>query len=170
MFAAVALVVLLSGSSCGTKPSHEQAKPGREFTVSASTTGSFSRGLSWAFKGSSRYGAMLTIDGQVTEVMVDPLQFEELRSLVHAARFFDLDSEYGERVWDGSTKVLSISDGEETNTVTWYFLMNWVHNSPSKLEDPARAVEVMMLVRSWFDHPDAVDLRKYNQVVLDAVQ
>jgi hypothetical protein len=49
------------------------------------------------------------------------------------------------------------------------FLMNWVHYDVAKLEEPARAIRVLNVIRGWFDDAEAVDLRKYDRMVLDAV-
>lgn len=49
-----------------------------------------------------------------------------------------------------------------------HFLMNWVYSNPSKLNEPARALWVFRLVRGWFDDADAVDLSRYDDMVLKA--
>jgi hypothetical protein len=43
-----------------------------------------------------------------------------------------------------------------------------VHNDPEKLHEPSRAIRVLQLIRNWFDDLEAVDLRKYDRVVLEA--
>ena len=47
--------------------------------------------------------------------------------------------------------------------------MNWVRSDTKKLEEPARAIRVWRHVRQWFVDDDAVDLGRYDQIVLDAV-
>lgn len=43
-----------------------------------------------------------------------------------------------------------------------------------RLSDPAvrssRAVRISVLIRGWFDDPEAVDLRRYDRMVLDAAK
>ena len=89
-----------------------------------------------------------------------------LRHTLLDERFFDLGDEYGEQVADGSTDTISISAGDRTKTVKLHFLMNWVHHAPWRLREPRRAVKVLLLLRGWFDDPNAVDLRRYDRMVL----
>lgn len=71
---------------------------------------------------------------------------------------------------DGSVDSLSVSMGPHIHTVKVHFLMNWVHADRAKLREPSRAVRLLVMIRGWFDEPEAVDLRKYDQIVLDAAQ
>lgn len=48
---------------------------------------------------------------------------------------------------------------------------NWrVHYDRTELREPRRVVRLLVMLRSWFDGPQAVDLRKYDQMVLDVVK
>ena len=92
-----------------------------------------------------------------------------LRTTLETERFFGLADEYGELVADGSTQTITVQSGDKIKTVKLNYLMNWVHHDPAKLTDPARAVRIWRHVRQWFDDDDAVDLGRYDQMVLDAV-
>ena len=67
------------------------------------------------------------------------------------------------------SRTISIAVGDDVKTVHIHFLGNWMQNDREKLREPARALRVWKLIRSWFQHRDAVDLEGYNQRVLDAV-
>jgi hypothetical protein len=95
-------------------------------------------------------------------------QLDHLRETLIRERYFDLGGEYGETVVDGSTHTLIITVGDVTKTVRLDFLMNWVYYDRAKLREPARAVRVWMLIREWFHDSDVADLRKYDQMVVDA--
>jgi hypothetical protein len=69
---------------------------------------------------------------------------------------------------DGSVDSLTVTAGGRTRTVRVHFLMNWVNTDRTKLREPAQAVRLLVLLRGWFSDPEAVDLRKYDQKVLDA--
>jgi hypothetical protein len=43
-----------------------------------------------------------------------------------------------------------------------------VYSDRSKLKEPARAVRVFQIVRGWFDDKEAVNLKKYDDMVLEA--
>ena len=141
-------------------------------SVIASTTGRFVQGRSWNLSVNSAGKAHLTIDSypapKSREFDITPQQIEQLADNLKKENFFKLKKEYGEFVADGSTDVLTIVMGEESHSVSIHYLMNWAHNAPSKLKEPARAVRVFQIVRGWFDDPDAVDLRRYDQIVLEA--
>ncbi len=83
--------------------------------------------------------------------------------------FFGLTKDsYGEIVPDGSTGTILVTQGEKTKKVEIHFLGNWVKSNPEKLKEPARALEILQIVRSWFSDEEAVDLRKYDKIVMDA--
>jgi hypothetical protein len=46
--------------------------------------------------------------------------------------------------------------------------MNWLKFEPTKLAQPARALRVWSVVRSWFDDPEAAELKKYVQLISTA--
>ncbi len=62
------------------------------------------------------------------------------------------------------------SKGNVARTVSIQFLMNWVYSSPQKLKEPTRAVRVFHVVRSWFNDKDAVNLKKYDDLVMEAAR
>jgi hypothetical protein len=140
-------------------------------SLKASTTGRFGEG-SWHLSVSSSGQAHLMIDTypkpKTREFNISPEQINQLAEIAERERFFALKADYGELVPDGSTDTITIVRGDETHTVSIHFLMNWVHSAPSKLKEPARAVRVFQVVRGWFDDKDAVNLKKYDDMVLEA--
>lgn len=141
-------------------------------SLKLTTFGRFSRGKSWELDVHHDGNAQLRIETHpptIHEFTVSTEQFNELRETLIREHFFKLWSNYGQTVVDGSTDTIRITVGSKTKTVHLRFLMNWVRSDPEKLREPARAIRVGMVVRNWFDHPDAVDLRRYDQMILDAV-
>lgn len=95
-------------------------------------------------------------------------QLDQLRTLLLSERFFDLATEYGERVHDSTSYTLTIHNGE--TTIRIHNLMNWVvENETSKLKEPARALRVIHCIRKWFNDPQAHDTSQADEMVLDAV-
>ena len=141
-------------------------------TISASTVGRFSRGHSWYLKVNPAGLAELIIatfpDRTEKRFQVPNEQLSEFRSALVEERFFELNGEYGEDVADGSEQSLTVAAGRRTNTVKVYFLMNWVHSDKARLREPRRAVRLLVLVRGWIDAAEAVDLREYDKMVLEA--
>ncbi len=143
-------------------------------TIDTSTVGRFTKGMSWHLNVNSPGQAELTIETfpkpTVKRFNVPKDRMAEFRKALFDERFFELASEYGQQVVDGSTKTLTVKAGERTNTVKVYFLMNWVHYDKAKLREPSRAVRLLVMLRGWIDDPQAVDLRKYDRMVLDAAR
>jgi hypothetical protein len=141
-------------------------------SISASEFGYFSRGGSWTLVANDAGKATLTIytsHESTREFQISKKQLDDLRKVLTQERFFELQGEYGELVSDGSTNTITIRAANRKKTVELKYLMNWVHNDVAKLEEPARAIRVMHVIRGWFDDPEAVDLRKYDRIVLEAV-
>jgi len=143
-------------------------------SVEASTVGDFARGFSWQLRVDESGAAELTIQAFPKDLrrrfVVPAQELTALRQAVERERFFLLADEYGQQVVDSSTTVIRVTLGGREKTVTLRYLMNWVHSSPERLREPARALRVLQLVRGWFDDPDAVDLRRYDEMVLRAAQ
>jgi hypothetical protein len=91
-----------------------------------------------------------------------------LRTSLLNERFFELSDDYGQRVPNGSTTTVTVTAGDQTKMVKLHFLMNWVHNDKAKLREPSRAVRVLLIIRDWFEDVEAVDLRRYDRMVLEA--
>jgi hypothetical protein len=127
----------------------------------------------WNLSVNSAGEAQLTVFSQPTDKTVNTKvssdQLDKLRQLLVRERFFELDDDYGEIVLDSGLQAITVTVGEFSKTVRIHYLMNWVNHEPAKLRDPARAVRVGMAIRDWFDDPDAVDSRAYDQKVLDVV-
>ena len=165
-------VVVVTRYVQAAPPEQDQRRPRTPISVIASTTGRFAEGHSWHFSVNVAGRAHLTIGThpkpQAREFDISPEQMGQLADVLEKERFFTLQADYGERVPDGSTDTITIVRGGVTRTVSIHFLMNWVHSAPSKLKDPARAVRVFQVVRGWFDDKDAVNLKKYDDMVIQA--
>ncbi|HMC63483.1 MAG TPA: hypothetical protein VKI65_00940 [Gemmataceae bacterium] len=144
-------------------------------TIAASTVGAFGKGRSWYLSMNSAGQAELTIETYPErtrrQFQVSKEKLAALRKALRQEKFFDLSGEYGEQVPDSSTTTLTVTAGDHTKALKLHFLMNWaVSRDKARLREPARAVRVMLLIRNWFTDAEAVDLRKYHQMVLDAVK
>ena len=141
-------------------------------TIAISTVGRFAAGKSWHLSVNSAGKAELTIETYPEwthrEFQVPAADLQMLRKALDDEKFFALSDEYGETVLDGSETTITIVAGDKAKTVKVRFLMNWVNNDKSKTLEPSRAIRIKMIVRNWFSDQDAVDLRKYDQKVLDA--
>lgn len=143
-------------------------------TIAVSTVGRFAKGSSWHLSVNSAGQAELTIETYpnrtVRRFEVSKEQIAAFRKALLDERFFELAPDYGEQVPDGSTRTVTIVVGSHANTVKVHFLGNWVRGDKSKLQEPSRAVRLLVMVRGWFDDAEAVDLGKYDKLVLDAVE
>jgi hypothetical protein len=173
-------LVLIVGSvrAQSTRPAKVRSKPTQyqiehgPLSISASEIGMFSKGDSWELQVRPNGKATLDIffGKKKREFEISKTQLDELRKALVKERFFDLADEYGQLVADGSTTTVTVSVDGKTKTVALKFLMNWVHDhdAAAKLQEPSRAIRVLNVIRGWFNDPDAVDLRKYDRMVLDA--
>lgn len=164
-----------SGNQLNPESSVPEAKLRQApLTIASSTVGRFSKGYSWYLSVNSAGQAQLTIDTSPTPVrrtfVVSSEQLAELRKVLLDERFFELKEEYGEVVPDGSIRTVTVTVGDETRSVRLHFLMNWAQNDRTKLREPCRAVRVGLVIRKWFDDAEAVDLRKYDKIILEAVE
>jgi hypothetical protein len=176
---AVVAALCLVVSSC-TNASADEQKPAvteRQvqhcpITMSGSCLGYFGRKpCGWYLSVNSAGEAELTLqDGQNTrrQFKVSPEQQRALQKAILDEKFFDLSEDHGDLVVDGSTRTLTICVGHMVKTVRVHYLMNGGKGDAATLREPARALRLLMLVRSWIVDPDAVDLTKYDQKVLDA--
>jgi hypothetical protein len=141
-------------------------------TISVSTVGLFAKGHSWHLSVNSAGQAELIIDAPKRirkQFQVPKEQWAEFRKALADGRFFELDEEYGGRVPEGDERSITVTAGRHAHTVKLLFL----HESSTdkaKLREATGAVRLLVLVRGWFDEADAVDQRKYDQAVLDAVK
>ncbi len=148
-------------------------------TIAVSNVGRFAQGGSWHLSVNSAGKAELTIEpsafGHKAQIRrqfdVTKEQLAAFQKALDDESFFDLGVEYGQRVPDGSTQTLTVICGNRVKSVQVGFLMNWVAaNEKEKLRDPSRAVRLLVLVRGWFNDAEAVDLRSYDQRVLEAAK
>jgi hypothetical protein len=174
-FVLVLSALMPAGATCPGRQAPADAPADEEpLTIAASTAGRFAHGSSWHLSVNSAGQAELTIDSFPERTRrrfeVPPDRLARFRQALREERFFELASDYGERVPDGSEESLTVTAGGRTRAVRVHFLMNWVHSDRAKLREPARAVRLLVLLRGWFSDPGAVDLRKYDQKVLDAAK
>ena len=181
--ATILTLMLVAALGCTNQsvPTVQEAPPKQNSTADSSeplsitldNEGRFAEGSPWTLTVKPDLSAILEIrafpDKHTRAFTLTHEQMAGLRSNLLSERFFDLDNEYGQLVPDGSTQTITVQLGEQTKTAKLHFLMNWVHNDPSKLENPARAVRVWRHCRSWFSDDGAVDLGRYDQMVFDAV-
>lgn len=175
------LLIATSGCNRGSSTSTKESTPTQGSTVdlrapmsiTLDNEGRFADGSSWTLTVNSDRSAVLETrtfpDAKKRAFMLTPKQMADFRMALQSERFFDLADEYGQLVPSGSTQTITIQSGNETKIVKLHFLMNWVHNDPARLVEPARAVRVWRHARQWFDDDDAVDRGRYDQMVLDAV-
>jgi hypothetical protein len=176
---AVVAALCVALCSCTNAPAAEEKPAVTEWqvqhcptTVSGSCLGYFGpKPSGWYLSVNSAGEAELTLqDGKDTrrQFRVSPEQQRALQKAILDEKFFELSEDYGDLVVDGSTRTLTICVGQMVKTVQVHYLMNGGKGDPATLREPARALRVVMLVRSWISDPDAIDLTKYDQKVLDA--
>lgn len=169
-----ASVLVLAFHLQAAPPVQELRNSRSPLSVIASTTGRFAKGHSWHLSVNSAGRAHLTIHTyprlQSREFDISAEQINQLVEVLEKERFFTLQADYGERVPDDSTDTITIVRGDVAHTVSIHFLMNWVKSAPSKLKEPAHAVRVFQVIRGWFDDRDAVNLKKYDELVLQAAE
>jgi hypothetical protein len=144
-------------------------------TVSVSTVGRFAKGHSWHLSVNSAGQAELTIDGPERtrkQFMVPKEQWAAFLKAVADGRYFELGREYGENIPDGSVDSLTVTAGRYSHTVNVraVSVRDPAPADRAKLREASRAVRLLVLVRGWFDSAEAVDLREYDQAVLDAAK
>lgn len=168
----IAILMLLPGCADLGRSSNIPDELNGPISLTLNTDGQFANGWPWTLNVDDDGAASLRIDSFPTPVSrsfnVTQTQVEQLRSLLITERFFELDDDYGETVVDGSVRTISIRCGAQSRTVRIRFLMNWVHGNTSRLHEPARAVRVWRCIRQWFDDAEAVDLARYDEMVLKA--
>src|SRR5262245_14582420 len=167
----VAYILTLGiGMSCGQPGPDKPVAPPRQLletaplTVAASNVGDYANGRSWHLSVNSAGKAELTVESDPGPVRVSftvpERSLTELRKALIEQRFFELNDEYGEHVLCGGVYALTVTAGADSRSVKVYFLGNWENNGElAKLREPARALRLLVLLRSWFDHADAFDLR-----------
>jgi hypothetical protein len=145
------------------RPPGDDAIQNWPLTISMSEDHGLSRG--WYFSVNSAGDGQLTIpefQGDIVQpVKVSPDQLKDLRDLLISEQFFALNADYGELVPDGGSQSLTITAGDRSRTVRIHFLGNWLADrNTAKLQEPARALRVWKLIRSWFSHPQASNSSK----------
>jgi hypothetical protein len=167
--------VLLVGGLLMAVPVAAAESGDEPLTLAVSCVGRFAKGRPWYLSVNSAGKAELTIDtpgGPVRRQFDVPKErLAALRKALADEAFFDLADEYGQHVPDGGVQTLTVTLGGRTRSVKVRYLMNWVTaNEKAKLREPSRAVRLLVLVRGWFDAPEAADLRPYERKVLEAAR
>ncbi len=146
----------------------------RPLTIAASSEGLFPKGNSWSLSVNSAGEAELVVDTWPQllrrKFNVTQEQLRRLSDTLDKVGFFELKDEYGQLVPDASTDTLTIVRGGKAKTIRIMYLSNWLWYDKELLREPAKVVRVFNIVRNWFEEPEAVDNRKYNQMILDAVE
>lgn len=141
-------------------------------TVSGSCRGYFPHSVSgWYLSVNSAGEAELTLeDAKDTRrrFQVSPEQQRAFQKAILDEKFFDLPNDFGDWIVDGGVRTLTVCVGQMTKTIQVGSLMNGGKGDPAKLREAAHALRVLMLVRSWFSDPNAVDLTNEDQEVLVA--
>lgn len=159
--------LLLGVVTCATG----QELGGTPITIAASKDClGFPDGDAWLLSVNASGDAVLLASPRrvLTNFVVTSAQLLTLSDALDAERFFQLKDEYGECVADSNTDVLTIVRGHQAKTVRIHSLYNWVDTKDSRLIEAARAVRVLYLIRSWFDHPSITNERPFLQRVLAA--
>jgi hypothetical protein len=166
------IVILIVTLGCDHKPVLDASAYDGPITAKLENDGRFANGSSWSLELDADQTVRLKIGDYSSDTTrtfkATDIQIEQLRELLLKQRFFELDDEYGQIVPDGSTQRMTIACGDQSHTVQLHFLINWVHGDTSRLREPARAVRVWRYIRTWFDDKEAVDLKRYDDMVLDA--
>ncbi len=128
----------------------------------------FSKGKGWRLTVDGSGSAHLTINSypkrRTRTFKISAKQLAQFQSALAEQQFFALGAEYGGKVPDGSTRVLSITEGKQSRSVILRYLSSNAYN-PSEVK---RAVRIWNLAQSWFNDADAMDLRPYDRRILDA--
>jgi hypothetical protein len=143
-------------------------------TISMSNYGRKAQQKPWTLSVNSAGQAELTVgwpsNARRKQFTVPAENLTALRTALANERFFELQNQYGQQVFDGGWDTLAITVGDHTNSVQLNFLGNWIKSDPAKLREPARALRITTLIRGWFDDPEAIDTRPYDKLAIDAAK
>jgi hypothetical protein len=141
-------------------------------TVFASEEGGYTTRGDWQLKVDPFGNATLQIQVNTTRktrrFVVPKTHLDDLRKALLQERFFDLSDSYGQTVADDSVTTIQITAGDFTKNVELKFIGNWIQSERARLREPSRALRVSQIIRDWFNDPEAIDSRKYDQLVIDA--
>jgi hypothetical protein len=138
-------------------------------TVVAYCYGDFVQGAAWYLSVNSAGQAELGISGREPRRFEVPAeQWKAFRAALQSERFFELDSQYGKGVPDGSKRSLTVHLGDVSKTVDVRFLMHLQRAGKDQLDEPCRILRLLASVRAWIPDPEAVDLSQYDRKILDA--
>jgi hypothetical protein len=145
--------------------------------ISLNINGWFAKGFPWNLEITNNGKATLIIKSypkhKKKSFIISPNQLKQLKEVIEREGFYDLNEEYGDLVPDGDTRIITINQGNQRKTVKLHYLLNLESEGKKgkeKLIEACRAIRIWMLVTSWFNDPDAVDIRKYDQRILDTVK
>jgi hypothetical protein len=104
------------------------------------------------------------------QFVVPKPRLDDLREALQREQFFDLDDAYGQQIVDSSSLTVKVSAGEFSKTVDLHSFVNWVRQEPERLRGPSRALRVVQVVLGWFDDTEMIELRNYDQTLIDAAK
>jgi hypothetical protein len=138
------------------------------FVLNMKVVAPFSKGRGWKFTMDDSGSAHLTIstypNPKTRSIKVSGKQIAQFRDALVKQQFFALGAEYGDKVPDGNTRILSIKQGKQNKSVTLRFL----RSNASNLLEVKRAVRIWNIAQDWFNDADAIDMRSYDKRILDA--
>jgi hypothetical protein len=158
---AVIAVLQLVGTAFADKPQNDLHPKFVEITCEE--YGMFSKGYSWSLAVNGTGTATLTVyrgrgDSVHRFVMRD--QLPKLASETAAQKFFELPSEIGRTVSDGSVRKMTIKTRDREKTVTIRYVDGPVDATTE------RALKMWNAIRNCFDDKDAFDSRPYDAALL----
>jgi len=142
-------------------------------TISVSYyTGGRPPGGDWELQLGESGNATLKINsyptGKTRQFVVPKGQLEDLRKAIEREHFFDLNDSYGQLAEDDPSTTLLVSAGQFSNIVRLHSLENLVREGPQQLREASRALRVLQMILAWFNDPEIVDVRNWNQRFIDA--
>lgn len=143
-----------------------------KFEITVNAVAPLNRKAGWTLRVNSDRKAHLTINAYPKTIERDfeipQKQFDQLKQALIDEKYFDLADSYGESVPDGRYTTMTVVAGDAKKTVRIAYPMNWINADKWKLVEPSRAIRILMIVREWFNDPQAVDMREYDRKILDA--
>jgi hypothetical protein len=147
-WALATLGLLITGVT--TKSACHRARP---VSVEVRTVGGGQSQRPWHLRVDGSGSGDLTIDSHPKpahkRLKVSAQQLAALEAAVEREQFFGLADEYGEDLPGTRSTVISVNVRGREKVVTLRYLLNWVHNEPERLREPARALRILQVVRGW---------------------
>lgn len=137
-------------------------------TLSARCSGLSDRGYSWHLSVNAAGEGVLFVhtvpNRTMRKLKIEPEQFRILREEIFEEDFFSLENNIGESIPSSGKRSVSITIGHTTKSIHINFLQT--ERTLDNLEaynQASRAIRVQMIIRSWFDDPNAFDFRSHDE-------